>query len=98
MKGHIVIMMVLIRLFTEPIDRSQLRTCKRFRLHVSKFGQMNQILRRCSTKVFVLISFFFGQRGRDTLLNHQQMSLERGQTQVWKELLQLEARDQCSCS
>ena len=59
-KRHILII-VLIGLFTETIDRTKLRSGERLRLHVGKLSQMSESSGSCATIELVLILFFVVQ-------------------------------------
>ena len=57
MKGHFVIIVILIGLFAQPIDGAQLCSRQGVRVHMGELGEMNQVVRRSSTKAFVLLAF-----------------------------------------
>lgn len=66
MKGHFVIIVyvvILIGFFAQSIDCAQLCSRKVVRVHMGELAEMNQVVRRSSTKAFVLVAFVVvGQR------------------------------------
>ena len=89
MKRHILII-VLIGLFTETIDRTELRSGKGFRLHVCEFSQMRQCSGSCATIELILSLFLVVQWSTTAELYDQKMRTKSSQTQMRKQWWQLE--------